>query len=108
MVQLDKLYKDKRDKEDLVNKKYLYQQNVDQMIKKGEKEGIKPEKKWSEKLHKWIDSDTKVMKDEVDKKIKRFEDSDDSDESDSDSDDDVPIGLRMNMKIESKMKPESK
>lgn len=98
MVQLDKMYKDKRDKEDLVNKKYLYQQNLDRVLK-GEKELIKPEKKWSEKLHKWID--VKLSKEEEDKKIKRYEDSDDSDdesESDSDSDDDIPIGLRMQSK----------
>ena len=111
MVQLDKMYKDKRDKEDLVNKKYLYQQNVDRVLK-GENEVIKPERKWSEKLHKWID--VKVSKDEQDnnnhhkdRKIsKRFFDSDDSDdesESDSDSDDDIPIGLRM---TQSKMKNE--
>eukprot|EP01084_Bolivina_argentea_P024306 45302_1 len=70
MVQIDKIYKDKRSHNDLVNKKYLYQKKVDAIVK--------GEKKWSEKEHKW-----KSVKEEM------------SEEDSSDDDDDEPIGLRM-------------
>eukprot|EP01083_Nonionella_stella_P073059 197297_1 len=70
MVQIDKIYKDKRSHIDLVNKKYLYQKKVDAIVK--------GEKKWSEKEHKW-----KSVKEEM------------SEEDSSDDDDDEPIGLRM-------------
>ena len=96
MVQLDKLYKDKRAKEDLVNKKYLYQQNVDRLLK-GEKNVFKPERKWSEKLHKWVDHNNNHNNNHNQTKIDRSQDNDDCDESesDSDSDDDIPIAQRI-------------
>merc|ERR1712154_179771 len=79
MVQLDKMYKDKRDKEQLVMKKHLYQKHLDKIIKK--------ERIWSEKEHKWV-----TIKEEESESEQEEED-----ESSSDEEDDIPIAQRMNV-----------